>query len=101
MRNWRPISLLNVDYKIITKILAERLKKVLPSIIHSDQKGFVQGRNIHEANRLLQDIISYTDHNQINIAIIFLDYEKAFDRVEWSWKLKYLCKFNFDEKFVS
>ena len=76
MRNWRPISLLNVDYKIITKILAERLRNALPSIIHSDQKCFVQGRNMHEANRLLQDIIPYTDHNQVNSTIIFLDYEK-------------------------
>ena len=101
IRNWRPISLLNVDYKIITKILAERLKKVLPSIIHSDQKGFVQGRNIQEANRLLQDIISYTDQNQMNSALIFLDYEKAFDRVEWVWTLNCLQKFNFGEKFIS
>ena len=101
IRNWRPISLLNTDYKIITKILAERLKKVLPSIIHSDQKGFVQGRNIQEANRLLQDIIPYTDQNQMNSAIIFLDYEKAFDRVEWSWTLNCLRKFNFGNKFIS
>ena len=68
IRNWRPISPLNVDYKIITKILEERLKKVLPSIIHTDQKGFVQGRNIQEANRLLQDVISYTDQTQTNSA---------------------------------
>ncbi|MCG8113315.1 MAG: reverse transcriptase family protein, partial [Candidatus Thiodiazotropha taylori] len=97
--NWRPIWLLNVDYKIITKILAERLKLVLPSIIHDDQKGFVQGRNINEANRLLQDVIYYTDQNHIESAIIFLDYEKAFDRVEWQWTLQCLEKFNFGVKF--
>ena len=61
IRNWRPITLLNVDYKIISKILAERLRKVLPTIINTDQKGFVKGRNILDGNRLLQDIIDYTE----------------------------------------
>ena len=101
IKNWRPISLLNADYKILTKILAERLKKVLPKIIHPDQKGFVQGRNINQANRLLQDIIHYSDQKEQNAAIIFLDYEKAFDRVEWSWTLQCLKQFNFGNKFIS
>ena len=100
IRNWPAISLLNVDYKIITKILAERLKTVLPSIIHNDQKGFVKGRNINQANRLLQDIISYSDQNQQNSAIIFLDYEKAFDRVELYWTLKCLKQFKFGETYT-
>ena len=55
--NWRPLKLLNTDYKIIAKILAERLKTVLLNLIHSDQKGFAKGRNISEANSLIQDII--------------------------------------------
>ena len=59
IRNWRP--LLNTDYKIIAKILAESLITVLPNLIHSDQKGFVKDRNISEANRLIQDIIDYID----------------------------------------
>ena len=59
IRNWRPLTLLNCDYKIIAKILAERLKIVLPKLIHPDQKGFVKGRHITEANRMIQDIIKY------------------------------------------
>ena len=57
IRNWRPLTLLNSDYKIIAKILAERLKVVLPKLIHSDHKGFVKGSNLSEANRLIQDVI--------------------------------------------
>ena len=79
--------------------MAERLKKVLPSIIHPDQKGFVSGRNISEANRMIQDIIYYSDNQNINSSIIFLDYQKAFDRVEWSWTDKCLEAFNFGTKF--
>ena len=73
----------------------------LPKLIHPDQKGFVSGRNISEANRLLQDIIDYSDQNQLTSSIIFLDYMKAFDRVEWDWTLKCLEKFNFGTKFQS
>ena len=58
--NWWPISFLNVDYKIITKIIAERLKPLVPNIIHPDQKGYVNGRNIFQANRLLKDVIVYS-----------------------------------------
>jgi hypothetical protein len=51
-------------------------------LIHSDQKGFVNGRNISEANRLIQDVIAYTDREDDDGIIIFLDQQKAFDRVE-------------------
>jgi hypothetical protein len=57
IRNWGLLTLLNSDYRIIAKILAERLKVALPKFIYSDQKGFVKGRNISEANRLIQDVI--------------------------------------------
>ena len=53
LENWRPISLLNVDYKIITKVIANRIKTVLPNIIHESQSGFMKGRYIGENIRLI------------------------------------------------
>ena len=66
----------------MSKILAERLKRVLPNKISTDQKGLVKGRNIFQGNRLLQDIIDYTAMEDEEGAIIFLDQQKAFDRAE-------------------
>jgi hypothetical protein len=99
IKNWRPLTLLNCDYKIISKLLAERLKNVLTKLIHPDQKGFVKGRNISEANRLIQDIIQYADEENEEGIIVFLDQQKAFDRVEWGWVDFVLKTFNFGENF--
>lgn len=99
IKNWRPLTLLNCDYKIIAKILAERLKIVLPKLIHTDQKGFIKGRNIADANRLIQDIIQYIDQEDEEAVIIFLDQQKAFDRMEWGWLDMVLKTFNFGDTF--
>ena len=63
--NWRPISLLNVDYKIATKAIADRLKQILPSIISSQQTGFIKGRYIGENVRLLFDILDYVNDQDL------------------------------------
>ena len=60
LKNWRPISLLNVDYKIATKVLALRLRKVLPSIVSDVETGYIQGRSIGENIRMISDIIHFT-----------------------------------------
>ena len=57
IKNWRPISLLNVDIKILSKALAKRLKEVLPCLISTQQTAYVQNRNIGERRRLRSDII--------------------------------------------
>lgn len=101
IKNWRPITLMNIDYKIIAKIFGERLKKVLPTIIHADQRAFIEGRFISESIRLSQDLFEYACLNNIEGAVIALDQEKAYDRVEWQWLQKCLSKFGFGKKFLN
>ena len=95
LKNWRPISLLNTDYKIIAKVLANRLQSVLPHIISPDQSGYLKGRNIGNNLRNILDIIEYTKEFNIEGMIIFVDFEKAFDTVQWDFLQKCLLIFNF------
>ncbi len=96
IRNWRPISLLNADGKLLSKVLAERLKKVLNEIIHTDQQGCIPGRYVGKNIRLVQDIIENHDDDEV---VLLLDQQKAFDRVEWEWLFKVLDKFGFGKNF--
>ena len=95
LKNWRPISLLNTDYKIATKAIAARLGTVLPSIIHPCQAGYIKGRYIGECIRLISDTMSYTKENNLTGAAVFLDFEKAFDSIEWNYLQKCLEVFGF------
>ena len=61
IKNWRPLSLLNVDTKLISKVLAERLKNVLPSLISKNETAYVKGRFISEGGRLISDILEISD----------------------------------------
>ena len=101
LKNWRPLTLLNTDYKIIAKALANRLTKVLPFIIEDDQTGYISGRSISCNIRLIEDILYHT--NKLNIAgiILTIDFEKAFDSLRWSFIRKALKRFNFGENFIS
>ena len=84
LNNWRPISLLNVDYKIATKALALRLKKVLPAIINNTQTGYLEGRFIGENIRLISDVLHYTADQNLEGIALFIDFEKAFDSLNGS-----------------
>jgi exonuclease III len=93
--NWRPITVLNLDYKIIAKSIANRIKPILPNIINKNQTGFMKNRLIGENIRIVQDTIDYTYLNDINGYLILLDFEKAFDSIKWSFIDRALDKFNF------
>ena len=95
LKNWRPVSLLNVDYKVATKTIATRLEKVLPHIIHPSESGYIRGRFIGESICQIIDIMEFTKNRQIPGISIFLDFEKAFDSVEWEYIQKCLSSFNF------
>ena len=102
MENWRPISLLNIDYKILARVLALRLQKVLPKIISLDQQGYIKNRYYIGYNiRQIQDIIDYTETLDIDGVILFLDFKKAFDTVEWDFMINVLRKFGFKNDLIN
>ena len=95
MEKLRPISLLNIDYKILTKSIAKRLEKVLPKIINPNQTGYIKGRFIGENVRLIQDAMFHTKQEEKPGIAIFLDFRKAFDTVKWDYLKAALQRFNF------
>ena len=99
MKNYRPISLLNVDVKIITKALAMRLADALPEIIHNNQKC-IPGRHIVNNIHVVKDLIELINKNDDEAALIFLDQEKAFDRVDHDFLIKTLKAFGFGDYFI-
>ena len=101
LKSWRPISLINVYAKIISKILAGRLSRVLPKIISSNQFAFVKGRTIEELLRLLLDILEFTDQENVSGILFVADYEAAFDSLDHCFIVSVFKKFNFPENFIS
>ena len=101
LKNWRPISLLNVVYKLASIVIANRIKIVLDSLIHEDQKGFIACRFIGENIKLIYDILFETKQQQIPGLILLIDFEKAFDTVSWKFINKVLTYFNFGPSIKS
>lgn len=100
LKYWRPISLLNVDYKIISKVLSMRLGSVLADIIHFDQTCAVPNRSILDNAHLVRNITDYAAQKQIDLALVSLDQSKAFDRVSFNFLFLTLKKFGFGPNFI-
>ena len=98
-KNWRPISLLNADYKICARALSGRLLKILHYVIAPDQTCSVRGRFIGENVALLRDVAYYANEADLPVAILALDQEKAFDRVDWAFLFKTLQHLGFGPSF--
>ena len=100
MRNWRPISLLNVDYKLAARAVAARLLKVINLIVAKDQTCGVPGRYIGENVAFLRDVVTYATTFDAPVVILSLDQEKAFDRVDWNFMHSTLRKMGFGTSFL-
>ena len=100
LKNWRPITLLNCDYKIASKAIASRRKAVLEHLVDNDQTGFLKGRSIAENICLISNVISYTESKNIPGLLLFVDFEKAFDTIEWAFVEKTVHHFGFGSSLI-
>ena len=101
IESWRPITLLNVDYKIISKVIANRLKYVMDKIISKEQYCGVPGRTIVHCNNTLRDLINYVNNNNLQVGLLNLDWSKAFDRVNMSFLFEIMVSMGFPEEFIN
>ena len=99
LKNWRPISLLSVLYKLASSAISNRLKSVLPKIISECQTGFLTGRFIGDSTRLVYDIMHYVDTNNLSGQLMLVDFHKAFDSVSWNFLSELLDHINFGLSF--
>ena len=95
MRNWRPITLANCDAKIFSKLLANRLATVLPRLLNPDQAGFVKGRSAPDVALHLKTVLAHAATHAVDGALVFLDQEKAYDRVSHDYLFAVLQEFGF------
>ena len=99
LNNYCPLTMLNTDYKIITKALATRLQLALPSIIHPDQTGFIKGRSIK--SNIIEAILLQHTRLPPTAAYLLLDFTKAFDQVDHQWIEHTMQAFGLGENFIS
>ena len=100
VKNWRPISLMNVDTKIASKVLALRVKKVIPNLINYNQTAYVKGRFIGESIRIIDNILYHADQENLDGILFAADMEKAFDSLEHALIFATLAKFGFGKDFI-
>ena len=98
---FRPLALLNADYKLLAATLAARMSLLLPQLIDELQTGFVPGRLIMENITFNRDLLDYAAEEQLPVYMAFLDFEKAFDRVSWEFRDEVMKRMNFPPSFIT
>ena len=99
--NYRPITLLNTDYKILTKALALKLIVEIEHLVHPDQAGFIRNRTIFNQTRLVRTIIDYAEATEENGVIVALDQEKAYDKIKHDYLWATMEKFEIPHTFTN
>lgn len=98
--NYRPITVLNADYKMMTKAMATKLAEIAEHIIHPDQAGFVKGRKIHDNVKLTKLMVDYAEAEELGGVIVALDQEKAYDRINHEYLWEVMRHANFPRRFI-
>ena len=101
LKNLRPISLLNTDFKIMEKIIANRIEPALDHIINMDQKGFMKNRRISCNIRRIFEIIKFADETEIEALILSIDFMKCFDMIEISALIGAMKYYDFHETIIN
>jgi hypothetical protein len=101
INDFRPITLLNCVLKLITKLLADRLQKVVLEIVHKNQYGFLKGRNIQDCLAWAFEFLFQCEKSRQEIIILKLAFAKAFDTIDHSAMLKIMRQMGFDEKWLN
>ena len=95
LKNWRPLFLLGVDYKIASSAIANRIKNILPKIISASQNGFIKVRKIADNSRFLSDLVETMDDRDLEGLLLLIDFEKAFVSLNCKFIDDSLLSFNF------
>ena len=99
IKNWRPISLLSVDMKLISKVLTRRLKSVISTVVNENQVAYVNKRFISKSGRLISDVLAFTNSLDIEVLLMTVDIEKSFDSNNQSFLACVLKKVRFGNDF--
>ena len=102
LKTGAPLPCLPCDYtcRIAAKALANCLKRVLPKLVNCDQTGFMKGQFIGENIRLIDGVVNFAEAKNIPGLLLFLDFEEAFDTVEWAFIKKTFQHFNFGPSMI-
>ena len=100
IKNYRPVSLMNIDVKILSKLICNRMSVVSDNIIGIDQTCTLKGRSILDNTHLHRNIVDYCNQQNINCAFVSLDQKKPFDKIVHIFLFKVLEKFNFGTNLI-
>ncbi|CAG2243758.1 unnamed protein product [Mytilus edulis] len=101
LKNYRPISLLQVDYKILAKVMANRFKQVLCKIVSKCQSCCIPGRDIADTIANIRDVLDLIESEELEGYLLKMDQEKAFDKVGHTYLREVLKKYGFGDRFVN
>ena len=101
LKNWRPLQLSQCDSKMLSKTLALMLLFVISDLIHPNQVAYLRNRFIGEGIKVIEGIIEYIKEFGLTGYMLSIDFEKAFDSLEWHFLWRALKVFGFPEKFIN